>query len=203
MKKDYTHVCVVLDASGSMESIKEDVKGSMHDFVDSQRSLPGEIRVDVYQFSDVVTRLADSASLDETTALIDQRYKCSGVTALYDAVCIAIDELGAKFCAMQEYERPEDVVFVVFTDGYENASRTYRNDDVQERVKRQTEVYSWRFVFLGAEIDAEKAAQDVGITAPGSYRSFAREESREALFDCMSCKMDEIVQERVERRKND
>jgi len=201
MKKDYTHICVVLDASGSMESIKEDVKGSMRDFVESQRNLPGEIRFDVYQFSDVVEQLTNSSSLDDAASLIDQRYRCSGVTALYDAVCVAIDELGAKFSAMREYERPEDVVFVIFTDGYENASRTYRNADVQERIKRQTEVYSWRFIFLGAEIDAEKAAQDVGITQPGRSRAFKRDQSREVLCDCMVCEMDMIVQERVERRK--
>ncbi len=202
MKKDYTHICVVLDASGSMDSIKEDVKGSIRDFVASQRNLPGEIRFDVYQFSDVVEHIADSSSLDEAASLMDERYRCSGTTALYDAVCIAIDELGAKFASMQEYERPEDVVFVIFTDGYENASRTYRNADVMERIKRQTEVYSWRFIFLGAEIDAETAAQDVGIDSACAC-SFARDETRDAVFNVMANEMEEIAQKRVERRKRD
>ena len=110
----------------------------------------------------VTTASSVNADLDELYRAID-RYATGGCTALYDAVCTGIDELGAFFAAMAEDERPESVLFVIVTDGYENASRRFSNADVQRRVRLQAETYSWKFVFLAKGIDSEEAARDIGI----------------------------------------
>ena len=143
----------------------DEVKGALRGFADDQRkeSEKGEkIAVDVYQFENETSHIVVNADLDELYRAID-RYATGGCTALYDAVCTGIDELGAFFAAMAEDERPESVLFVIVTDGYENASRRFSNADVQRRVKLQAETYSWKFVFLAKGIDSEEAARDIGI----------------------------------------
>ena len=163
MKKGYTHIGLVLDASGSMSSLEEDIKGTLRTFAKDQLAAkdPDEtIVLDVWQFDDEVKHIIDSKPID---AYDPDRYSCGGCTALYDAVCTGIDELGAFFAAMAEDERPESVLFVIVTDGYENASRRFSNADVQRRVRLQAETYSWKFVFLAKGIDSEEAARDIGI----------------------------------------
>lgn len=202
MKLDYTHICVVLDASGSMGSIKHSVQKALAQFASEQQKLvdKGEkIAVDVYQFDNVVQRLAHDADLSELSRLIEA-YECDGCTALYDAVCTGVDELGQFFAGQAESERPEDVVFVIVTDGYENASRQFSNADVQARIKTQTETYNWKFVFLASGIDAEAAARDIGISDKDGVRSFDRKDARHAVGLCFNMVMDDVRERRVSRR---
>ena len=137
MKKGYTHIGLVLDASGSMTSLQEDIKGTLRTFAEEQLKAkdPGEtIVLDVWQFSNDVKHIIDAKPID---AYDPSLYRCSGGTALYDAVCIGVDSLGHKFAAMREDERPEDVLFVIVTDGYENSSREYRLADVKNGSRRR------------------------------------------------------------------
>ena len=92
-------------------------------------------------------------------------YRCDGRTALNDAVCQAIDETGKKLASMREEERPSKVLFVILTDGEENASRSFTNRDVKKRIQHQTDVYKWGFVFLGANQDAFATGQEMGIAS--------------------------------------
>lgn len=163
--KDYTHICIVLDASGSMSTIESDIKGSFNKFLEKQRELPGRTVFDLYQFSDEVSRLVsrvDLASFDED---LMAKYHCSGCTALNDAVCTAIDTLGKEFAAMPESERPEHVLFVIITDGLENASRQFTAEDVRKRIRHQSEVYSWEFDYLAANQDAFETGAEIGLPA--------------------------------------
>ncbi len=149
MRQGYTHICVVLDASGSMHSMTDEVRRITS-------SGPENSTYGMTVRPDSTGRwIYRSGDLD--------RYEPGGCTALYDAVCTGIDELGAFFAAMAEDERPESVLFVIVTDGYENASRRFSNADVQRRVRLQAETYSWKFVFLAKGIDSEEAARDIGI----------------------------------------
>jgi Mg-chelatase subunit ChlD len=161
--KDYTHICIVLDASGSMSSIEDDTKGSFNSFIKAQREAGGKTVFDLYQFSDEVKRLVEHVDLATFKDDLMARYNCSGCTALNDAVCIAIDTLGKELAAMKEEDRPENVLMVIITDGFENASRQFSSKDVKDRIKHQTEKYNWEFQYLAANQDAFASGADLGI----------------------------------------
>lgn len=163
MKADYTHICFVIDASGSMSCIANDVRGSFDSFMDTQRELPGEVFVDVYQFSGKVSHLVNSVALENFDNDLMKKYTCQGCTALNDAVCTAIDELGVKLANMAESDRPSLVNFIIITDGEENASREFSSDDVKRRIKVQQEQYRWEFRFLAANQDAFAAGGRIGV----------------------------------------
>ena len=163
MKKDYTHIIIVLDASGSMSSIQDDIKGSFNEFLKKQREAEGQTIFDLFQFSDDVDRLVRSANLADFHDDLMSRYHCSGCTALNDAVCTAIDTVGHEFANMPETERPEHVMCVIITDGMENASQEYTARDVRNRIKRQKEVYNWDFEFLAANQDAFESGRRLGL----------------------------------------
>lgn len=163
--KDYTHICIVLDASGSMSSIADDVKGSFNSFLQLQRETSGKTVFDLYQFSDEVTRLVNTADLGSFTGDLMANYRCSGCTALNDAVCIAIDTLGEELAALEEADRPENVLVVIVTDGEENASRKFTSEDVKKRIEHQTQKYSWEFQYLAANQDAFATGRMLGVAS--------------------------------------
>ena len=167
MKKDYTHICIVLDASGSMECIEDDIKGSFNTFLDKQRQEPGKTVFDLFQFSDEVCRLVKSADLALFKEDLMAGYICSGCTALNDAVCTAIDTMGKEFAAMPEEERPEHVLCAIITDGQENASKEFSSADVKKRIGHQQNVYQWKFIFLAANQDAFAEGEKLGVAPDG------------------------------------
>ena len=162
--KDYTHICIVLDASGSMASIEDDTKGSFNSFLKSQKEAGGKTVFDLYQFSDQVKRIVEHVDLATFKDDLMAKYNCSGCTALNDAVCTAIDTLGKELAAMKEEERPENVVFVIITDGMENASKEFSSEDVKKRIKEQTDTYKWNFQYLAANQDAFASGGRLGIS---------------------------------------
>ena len=165
-KKNYVHLCIVLDASGSMEAIEDDIKGTFNTFMAEQKKEEGKTVFDVFQFADRSSRIVKHADMAEYTGDLMSSYRCDGMTALHDAVCKAIDTIGAEFAAMPEEERPEKVIFTIVTDGHENASRKFSLKDVKERIDRQTKEYSWEFVYLAAnqdEFEAERISRSMGV----------------------------------------
>ena len=163
MKKDYTHILIILDASGSMSSIQDDIKGSFNEFLKKQRETVGRTVFDLYQFNDKAKRIVKSADLTQFHDDLMAKYDCSGCTALNDTVCNAIDTIGHEFAEMPETERPEHVLCVIITDGMENASREFSTEDVKKRIKHQQEVYNWNFQFLAANQDAFEAGESIGL----------------------------------------
>ena len=163
MKQDYTHILIVLDASGSMSSIQDDIKGSFNEFLKKQREEPGKTVFDLYQFNDEAKRIVKSADLAKFHDDLMAKYQCSGCTALNDAVCTAIDTVGREFAAMPESERPEHVLCVIITDGMENASEEFSTEDVKARIQHQQDVYNWNFQFFAADQDAFAAGKSLGI----------------------------------------
>ena len=198
MKKDYTHICIVLDASGSMGSIESDIKGSFNTFLAQQKESEGKTMFDLFQFSDEVTHLVKSADLSQYSGNLMDQYSCSGCTALYDAVCIAIDSMGKTFAAMPEEERPEKVIFTIVTDGHENASRKFSLKDVKERIDRQTKEYSWEFVYLAAnqdEFEASRISRSMGV-------DFSRSTMDAADLSCMTNCILTNVTTRMRKKRN-
>ena len=199
MKKGYTHIGLVLDASGSMSSLEEDIKGTLRTFAKDQLAAkdPDEtIVLDVWQFDDEVKHIIDSKPID---AYDPDRYCCGGCTALYDAVCIGVDSLGKKFADMSEDERPEDVLFVIVTDGYENASKEYDLADVKKRIETQTNVYNWTFDFLASKIDVDAVGEDLGIADADARMELSEEDFAEDLRVRMNYRQEKIRERRRSR----
>ena len=165
MNKEYVHLCIVLDASGSMQVIQDDIKGSFKTFMAEQQREEGKTVLDVFQFSGRIERIIEHADMAVYKEELMNSYRCDGRTALYDALCKAIDTLGREFAAMPEEERPGKVIFTIVTDGHENASRFFTLEDVKERIARQTNEYAWEFVYLAAnqdEFEAQRISRSMG-----------------------------------------
>ncbi len=163
--KSYMHVALVLDASGSMGSLRTTTIESLKKFFAGLKSEEDKTLLDVWQFDDVVKHLADSVDLNAGAPRTIEDYTIGGCTALYDAICTGIDELGRKFAAMPETERPDGVIFAILTDGFENASRMFTRTDVKTRIEHQSTKYSWEFRFLAANQDAITTGRDFGLAA--------------------------------------
>jgi hypothetical protein len=167
-----TDITIILDRSGSMESVVDDTIGGFNHFLEDQKSEPGEAVISLVQFDDQyepvyrARLLADAPPLDRTT------FVPRGSTALVDAIGRTIQETGARLAAMLEEDRPEKVLVMILTDGYENASRHYSMQKVSEMIAHQRDVYRWEFVFLAANQDAIATAAGYGI-APDAALTFA------------------------------
>lgn len=171
MKQDKTEIVVVLDRSGSMQSVKADTIGGFNQFLDTQKQAPGEACITLAQFDDVYEVVYSGKPVKEAPILTAETYQPRGSTALYDAICKTIDETGKRLELLSEDARPSLVVFVIQTDGFENCSRTFKIADVNERIARQRDTYKWQFVYLGANQDAIAEASKFGIT-PGFAMSY-------------------------------
>jgi hypothetical protein len=172
MKKDKTFIGFVLDRSGSMESIRDDTIGGFNAFVEEQKRVAGECTMTLLQFDDrFETPFADQP-IHKVRPLTRDSYVPRASTALLDAIGKMITETGARLKALPEDERPEKVVIVILTDGYENASREYTAARINEMIAHQRDVYRWEFTFLGANQDAITSAAALGIPAHSSV-SFA------------------------------
>ena len=192
MKSNYSHLILVLDSSGSMEEIEGDVKGSFNDFLMKQREAPGKTVFDLFQFNDTANRIVKSVNLADFHDDLMSQYHCSGMTALNDAVCMAIDTVGHEFADMPESERPEHVLFVIITDGMENASREFTSKDVKNRIEHQKTAYSWDFQFLAANQDAFATGESMGLDKDSCMNFVADAAGVNLLCSRMNFCMDRI-----------
>lgn len=163
MKKGLTELVFILDRSGSMHGLERDTIGGFNSMLDKQRRAEGEVLVSTVLFDNVTEVIHDRVSLRDIADMTERQYTVRGCTALYDAVGGAIHHIGN----VHKYARPEDVpehtVFVITTDGMENASHRYSVRRVKEMIQHQKEKYGWEFLFLGANIDAVETAGHLGI----------------------------------------
>ena len=184
--KSYMHVGLVLDASGSMSSLRSTTIESLKKFFDGLRSAEDRTLLDVWQFDSEVKHLVDAADINAGAPETLENYTTGGCTALYDAICTGIDDLGRRFAALPEDERPDGVVFAILTDGFENASREFTRGDVRKRIEHQAQKYSWDFRFLAANQDAITTGRDFGL-AEECCATFAADRSgMERLCSCDS-----------------
>ena len=163
MKKNLTEMVFILDKSGSMAGLEADTIGGFNGMIERQRKEAGEALVSTVLFSNDSTVIHDRVDLRKLEPLTDRQYYVGGCTALIDAIGGAIHHIGNVHKYAREEDRPEHTIFVITTDGMENASRHYTSDEVKAMVKRQKEKYGWEFLFLGANIDAVETASHFGI----------------------------------------
>jgi hypothetical protein len=156
---DYTALLFIIDRSGSMATIKEDMEGGINSVLEEQKKLPGEVSVDVAYFDYELNYDDRFLSLDSAKIEIKPR----GMTALHDAIVLSVKKFGDALSQLPEEDRPGTVVTVVVTDGHENASSHHNISDVKEIITQQQDVYGWEFVFLGANQDALETGQSFGL----------------------------------------
>ncbi len=163
MKKNLTEMVFILDKSGSMAGLESDTIGGFNSMIERQKKEEGEALVSTVLFSGDSTVIYDRADLRKIEPMTDRQYRVGGCTALIDAIGGAIHHIGNVHKYAREEDRPEHTIFVITTDGMENASRHYTAGEVKDMVKRQKERYGWEFLFLGANIDAVETAARFGI----------------------------------------
>ena len=184
-KNNVTELVFILDRSGSMAGFEADTIGGFNSTIEKQRKQDGKVYVSTVLFDNVSAVIHDRVDISEIKPMTDADYEVRGCTALLDAVGGAIHHIGN----VHKYARPEDVpehtVFIITTDGMENASHNYSRSRVREMIKRQTEKYGWEFIFLAANIDAEETAEDIGIRRERAVNYTQDKEGVEATYAVM------------------
>ena len=169
-QNNITELVFILDKSGSMGGLESDTVGGFNAMIAKQKKEPGMAYVTTILFNHRSETIHDRIPLTEVPPLTDREYSVSGCTALLDAIGDAVQHISE----IHKYIRPEDVpahtMFVITTDGLENASREYSYDTVKRMIERQQEEYHWEFIFLGANIDAVREAGRMGIKASRAAR---------------------------------
>ena len=165
MKKNLTEMVFILDRSGSMHGLEADTIGGFNSMIEKQKKEEGEALVSVVLFDDVCEVIYDRVDIRKIEPMTDRQYFVRGCTALLDAVGGAIHHIGNVHKYAREEDVPEKTLFIITTDGMENASHRYTYDKVKQMIERQKDKYNWEFLFLGANIDAIKVAGRFGIHA--------------------------------------
>ena len=163
MKKNLTELVFILDMSGSMASLTDDTIGGYNSLLDKQKREDGEALVSTVLFNTGRSVIHDRVDIHRVEPMTRREYCPSGCTALLDALGSAIHHIGNVHKYARKEDVPEHTLFVITTDGMENASQRYSADKVRQMIKRQQEKYGWEFLFLGANIDALETAQRYGI----------------------------------------
>ena len=163
MKKDLTEFVFILDRSGSMSGLESDTIGGFNSLIENQKQMGGQVYVSTVLFNHESRVVHDRVALEKIEPMTRQDFIVGGSTALIDAIGDAIHHIGNIHKYARWEDVPEHTVFVIMTDGYENASHRYSSDEVKRMIERQKEKYGWEFLFIGANIDAVQTAKHFGI----------------------------------------
>ena len=186
MKKNLTELVFILDRSGSMCGLEADTIGGFNAMIQKHKREAGDALVSVVLFDDESRVLYDRVPLQQVRPMTDKDYYVGGCTALLDAVGGALHHMGNVHKYAREEDRPEKTLFIITTDGMENASRRYTYDQVKARINRQKEKYGWEFIFLGANIDAAREAARFGIDADRAANYHADTLGTDAIYGAMN-----------------
>lgn len=186
MKKNLTEMVFILDRSGSMLRLVSDTIGGFNAMIAEQKKADGEVFVTTVLFDDQYDILHDHVDIQGISPITDKEYYARGCTALLDAVGRTINSVGARLNQTPEDERPEKVIFVITTDGLENASHEFDKKTVRAMIEHQQEKYSWTFIFLGANMDAVSEAEQLGINAGFARNYTADGEGTRSVYTSVS-----------------
>lgn len=187
MNNNLTEIVFILDRSGSMDPIAADTIGGYNAFIEKQKLEPGEAKLTTVLFDSMYEVIHDGVDIQKVEPLTSEQYWARGMTALMDAVGRTINSVGERLAATPEDERPGNVIFVITTDGLENASREFTRERVKQMIEHQTNKYSWQFMFLGANIDAAAEAVSMGIDAQFAANYSASDIGTKSVYATMDC----------------
>lgn len=165
MRKDLTELVFIIDRSGSMSGLESDTIGGFNSMIRKQKQAEGEALISTVLFDNVSEVLHDRVNVKDIQSMTEHDYTVRGTTALLDAIGGAIHHIGNVHKYARQEDVPEHTMFVITTDGMENASRYYSSEKVKKMIERQKVKYGWEFLFLGANIDAVETASHFGIGA--------------------------------------
>ena len=185
MKKGLTEIVFILDRSGSMSGLEADTIGGFNSLLKKQRKEDGEALVSTVLFDDTSEVVHDRVPMEKVADLTEDVYFVRGCTALLDAVGGAIHHIGNIHKYARDEDRPEKTLFIITTDGMENASHRYTFAKVKSMVERQKNKYGWEFLFLGANIDAIEAAGNIGIRPDRAVTYQSDEEGTALNYEVM------------------
>ncbi|MBQ3150608.1 MAG: hypothetical protein IJB86_05115 [Clostridia bacterium] len=186
MKKGLTELVFILDRSGSMSGLEKDTIGGFNSMIEKQKALDGECYVSTVLFDNVSEVIHDRVKLSEIKPMTDKDYFVRGSTALIDALGSAIHHIGNVHKYARDEDVPENTVFVITTDGMENASRNYSSAKVRSMIERQKKKYGWEFLFIGANIDAVETAENYGIDADRAVNYYADAKGTRTLYNAVA-----------------
>lgn len=185
MKNNITELVFIIDRSGSMAGLESDTVGGFNAMIKKQKQEDGECYVSTVLFDSESEVLHDRMKLSNVPEMTEKEYSVRGCTALIDAVGGAIHHIGN----VHKYARPEDVpahtMFVITTDGMENASHRYNADEVKRMIKRQKEEHGWEFLFIGANIDAVETAKRYGIPSDRAVNYNADQTGTRVVYEAV------------------
>ncbi|MBR5315339.1 MAG: VWA domain-containing protein [Firmicutes bacterium] len=163
MKKNVTELVFILDRSGSMHGLEKDTLGGFNAMLEKQKNMEGEAYVSTILFNDRCVVVHDREDIKRVEPMTEEQYLVGGCTALLDALGGAIHHIGNVHKYARKSDVPQKTLFVVITDGMENASHRYSLNRVKEMIQHEQNQYGWEFLFLGANMDAVSTAGSLGI----------------------------------------
>ena len=195
MKKDLTELVFILDRSGSMAGLETDTIGGFNATLQKHRAAEGDAVVSTVLFDNFTEVLHDRVAIADVKDITSREYWVRGCTALLDAVGGSIKHIGRVHSYLPDEYRPEKTIFVIITDGYENASREYSVSQVKRMIEQKKEA-GWEFLYLGANIDAVEEAAKIGIGADRSVTYLADDIGNEVAYGAVAnatCAMREMA----------
>ena len=186
MRKNLTEIVFVLDRSGSMSGLETDTIGGFNSMIEKQKKENGEALISTVLFDNVSEVIHDRVPVQKVEPMTDRDYSVRGCTALLDAIGGAIHHIGNVHKYARKEDVPEHTLFVITTDGMENASRRYDSEKVKKMIERQKNRYGWEFLFIGANIDSVETAKHFGINSDRSVNYHADGQGTAVVFDAVS-----------------
>ncbi|MBQ7474540.1 MAG: VWA domain-containing protein [Clostridia bacterium] len=186
VRNNVTELVFILDRSGSMGGLESDTIGGFNSLIEKQRKEDGECFVSTVLFDNVSEVLHDRVRLSDIKPMTDRDYFVRGCTALIDAIGGAVRHIANIHKYARREDVPEHTMFVITTDGLENASREYTSDQVKKMIERQKEEAGWEFLFIGANIDAVETAKNFGIKADRAVDYRADSRGTAVLYDTVA-----------------
>ena len=186
MNNQLTELVFILDRSGSMSGLEADTIGGFNSMIEKQKNAEGEALISTVLFDNTSEVIHDRVSVQNIKPMTREDYTVRGCTALLDAIGGAIHHIGNVHKYARNEDVPEHTLFVITTDGMENASRRYDSENVKKMIERQKEKYGWEFLFLGANIDAVETARHFGISEDRAVNYHSDSEGTQLNYEVLS-----------------
>lgn len=187
-----TELVFILDKSGSMSGLESDTIGGFNSMLNQQKKLAGKCRVTTVLFNERMELLHDRIDLEALSPLTEEQYVAGGMTALNDAVGRTIKKIINVQKQTNEAYQADRVLFVIITDGYENSSREYTDSHIRNLIKKVQREYEWEVIFLGANMDANEVADNLGINEDYAVDYLADEEGTKLNFETMNKAVEKV-----------